>query len=411
MTRKVSRREAARREVVKGIPGVHSLFVVNQVTGPLMRELLEDLEDYGIRCTVLTGWVDSDVEDDLRFRIVRSVRLRKFPLWKRLLTWSAFAVHAAVALVRRRNTAALVVTNPPIVPLMLPFLTRLTGLRYVLLCYDIYPDIAERMGLLAPGGRVARVWRRLSGRAMRAAQGVITLGSHMADTLRAHLPPGQTCPIEVIPNWADTRVIEPLAKTDNPFARRHGLEDKFVVMYSGSFGATHDIDSILEAADRLQDLQDVQFMLIGGGTRQREVAEQVECRGFPNVTLLPLQPFSALPFSLASADCAIVCLDEGYEGVAVPSKTYYALAGGAAILAVSPPETELTDLIAESGCGIHILPRSPDGLEKAIRTLYCDRPLLTRCRAASRAVAEKRFSRTRLTKHYERFLRQCLSDV
>ena len=43
-----------------------------------------------------------------------------------------------------------------------------------------------------------------------------------------------------------------------------------------------------------------------------------------------------LPLSLASADCAIVRLDEGYEGVSVPSKTYQMMAAGAAILAVEP---------------------------------------------------------------------------
>jgi glycosyltransferase involved in cell wall biosynthesis len=274
----------------------------------------------------------------------------------------------------------------------------------VLLLYDIYPDVGERMGLLKPGGLVARAWRRASARSMLAAEGVITLGEHMAETLRGHLRPGDECPIEAIPNWADTDVIRPRPKGDNPFAREHGLVGKFVVMYSGSFGATHDTESIVEAAASLRDLADVQFVLIGGGTREREVADLVASRRLPNVTLLPFQPLNVLPFSLAAADCAVVCLDEGYEGVAVPSKTYHALAAGAAILAVSPLETELVDLIREEECGVHILPRQPEYLAEAVRRLHGDRALLGRMKAAARDAAEGHFSRRLLTRQYFEFL-------
>ncbi|OPX22707.1 MAG: hypothetical protein B1H04_04640, partial [Planctomycetales bacterium 4484_123] len=104
---------------------------------------------------------------------------------------------------------------------------------------------------------------------------MITLGRHMAETLRRHLADWGDVPLYVIDNWADTDFIRPLAKADNPFARRHGLVDKFVVSYSGAFGATHDMESIVAAAEALLDLPDVHFLLIGGGTRQREVSEVV----------------------------------------------------------------------------------------------------------------------------------------
>jgi len=388
---------------------VESLLVVNQVVGPLARELLEDLDATGVRCAVVAGWVDGRPAAR-RFEVLGSVPLCKAPVWRRLVTWSAFAVHAWAILARRRRTPSLVVTNPPLTMLALPLLKRLFGLRYVLLVYDIYPDVGERMGLLKPGGLIARLWRRASARAMREAAGVVTLGSHMAETLRGHFRPGEAAPIEVIPNWADTEFIRPRPKADNPFSREHNLAGKFVVMYSGAFGATHDINSILGAAEQVQDLEDVRFVLIGGGTREREVAERAAARNLPNVTILPLQPLDVLPLSLAAADCAIVCLDEGYEGIAVPSKTYPSLAAGSAILAISPPETELTDLVAEERCGIHVLPRRPDDLAQAIRRFHADREYLAACKAASRAAAEERYSRRTLTHRYAEALRRWFGE-
>jgi len=238
---------------------------------------------------------------------------------------------------------------------------------------------------------------------------VITLGRHMAETLRRHLADWGDVPLYVIDNWADTDFIRPLAKADNPFARRHGLVDKFVVSYSGAFGATHDTESIVAAAEALLDLPDVHFLLIGGGTRQREVSEVVARKALPNLTLLPLQPFDMLRYTLPAADCAIVSLDEGYEGLSVPSKTYYALAAGAALLAISGPGTELTELVAEHGCGVHIPPRSPEALAGAIRRLHDDRELLSAYKSAARRAAERHFSRRAATSRYLRCLAKCLA--
>lgn len=390
-----------------GKPSPRSLLVVNQVVGPLCRELLEDLAAEGVRCRVLAGWVDAAEGERLPFDVVRGVRLRKAPTWRRLWTWSAFAVQGIRRMLRRPTEPVLIVTNPPPVMLAAPWLARLAGLEYAILVYDIYPDTAERMGLLKPGGLPARVWRRLSGEALRRARGVVTLGEHMADTLRRHVRPKERLRIDVIPNWADTDVIRPVPKRDNPFAREHGLTEKFVVMYSGSFGATHDLGSVVAAAGRLRDLEDVHFVLIGGGTREQEVAELVASAGLSNLTLLPFQPLAMLPYSLAAADCAIVCLDEGFEGIAVPSKLYSSLAAGSAILAISPPETELTDVVAETGCGVALPPRRPDRLAEAVRRLHGDRERLGRCRQAARRAAEERFSRRLATGRYRDFLARC----
>lgn len=385
--------------------GLDRLLAVNQVVGPLMAELLADLSACGVRCEAIAGWVDRRRGESPPFGHLPAARLVKSPAWQRMMTWSAFTAGAAGRLLARRDAPLLVTTNPPLMPLLMTTLKRLLDCRYVLLVYDVYPEVAERTGYIRPGGKAAELWRRLSRRAMLAADGVITLGEHMAETLRSHLRPGDECDIEVIPNWADTDVIRPIPKQDNSFAKRHNLGDKLVVGYSGSFGATHDTESIIAAAQRLADVRDVRFVLIGGGTRRGRVEQLVAERNRGNLKLLDFQPLEVLPQSLAAMDCAIVCLDEPYRGVSVPSKTYYALAAGSALLAVSPPNTELTDLIAEHDCGVHIPPGSGERLADAVRELHENPELLRRYRTAARAAAEKHFSRRIATDRYYRYLR------
>jgi len=381
------------------------LVVINQVAGPLICQLLESLADRGVDCEVFTGWVDLRPGEQPPYRIRWAQRLAKAPAWKRMVTWGVFTLQAIRRLAGLgRKAPVLIVTNPPWTMLAAPLVKRLFGVRYALLVYDIYPDVAERMGMLRAGGLVSRIWRRLSRNAMCAADVVITLGETMAATLGRHLKEGDDIAVEVVPNWADTEFICPMDKGDNPFAREHGLLDKLVVTYSGAFGATHDTESIIAAAEMLQDRPEVHFMLIGGGTRREEVERMVAEKNLPNLTLLPLQPLEKLPLLLAAADCAIVCLDKGYEGVSVPSKTYPALAAGAALLAVSSKGTELDALIDRHECGFHILPGRPDLLAGAVRRYLADPELLASHRAAARAATEAEFSLVRATSRYYELL-------
>ena len=391
----------------KAPPRRPTLLVVNQVAGPLMRQLLEGLAAGGIRCRLLTGWLDGPDPAAAPFEIDWGVPLVKHPARRRIASWGRFTLQAWRAILRHRGPV-LLVTNPPLTQLAAPLLRWLTGNRIGLLVYDIYPDVMERMGMLRPGGLVARAWRSLSRAGMRSADVVITIGGCMAATLAGHMRRGEALNAVVLPNWADTEAIRPRPRADNAFAREHGLADKFVILYSGNFGATHDTESIVAAAERLTDLPDVHVLLIGGGTRAGEVARMVAEKALPNLTLLPLQPLDRLGETLTVADCSIVCLDEGYEGVSVPSKTYSALASGAALLAVTAAGTELADLVARTGCGTVIPPRSPQTLADAIRRYHRDRDCLARAKSAARAAAEQNHSIPAAVANYRRVLSRAL---
>lgn len=377
-------------------PSLKRLVVINQVAGPLMVELLSDLRDAGIACRVLTGQIEAEEGQLAGVEILRGRRLIKKSATGRIWAWGLFTLQAIAQIVRFRREPILVVTNPPLVMLAMPLLRKLFGVRYAVLVYDIYPDVMERMGAVRAGGLVSRLWRRLSRNAMLRSDTVVTLGTAMARTLGGHLMPGDCCDIHVVPTWVDTRTIRPIDRADNLFAKQNALADKFVVMYSGSFGATHDIESIIEASERLSDAPDVQFVLIGGGTRWAELTRMVEQRRCGNVRLLPFQRRETLPYSLAAADCQIVALDEAYAGISVPSKTYYALAAGCALLAIGPAESELAELVKKHGCGLHIPPRRPDLLEAAIRRMRDEPALLAEMRGRARQAAEECYARARV---------------
>jgi glycosyltransferase involved in cell wall biosynthesis len=182
---------------------------------------------------------------------------------------------------------------------------------------------------------------------------------------------------------------------------------KFVVMYSGSFGAVHDIESFIAAAELLRDEPRLRFILGGGGTRTAEVVQQVEQKALPNLTLLPFQDPEAYRQVLAASDMAIVTLDEGYEAVSLPSKTYYCLAAGLAIVAICGETADLADLVRKHGCGVHVLPHQPGALAEVLRGLCDDSAGRQRARQSARRLAEDRFSRRQQTQRYLTYLSRC----
>jgi len=309
----------------------------------------------------------------------------------------------------RRWDLVVVTTNPPLCAWVMGLVSGMLKRPYLLIQYDVYPDVLSRMGGLRSESLLYRFLRRLSARSMRKADAVVTIAEDMAAHLRAH-GRADAFPLHVIPNWADTSVYRPLPKQANRFAEDHDLKGKFVVMYSGAFGATHDMDSMLRAAQALADLPDVVLLLVGKGTRLREIEAEVQRSGADNVKLLPWQPLEEVPRSLAAADCHIVTLDAPYAGISFPSKFYTSISVGAAILAIAPEETTLSETVRKAGIGFVVPPGNPEKLADAIRQLHAHPQETLRMRQRSRQLAEEQYDECQCTGRYVDLMRKILHE-
>ena len=76
-----------------------------------------------------------------------------------------------------RDTVVLVVTNPPILPLVPYFLSFLQKRKYVCLIHYVYPDIAVRLGYLWKNGVFYGLRERMNRRVIHGAAAGMTTGS------------------------------------------------------------------------------------------------------------------------------------------------------------------------------------------------------------------------------------------
>lgn len=365
----------------------------NQGAGPLLREFVASAAD-------LIGPVTYYAHDTVLgalpgVRMVKTTRHRNDSAIGRISSWLTYMLFAGVkGLMEPGNPLLFIVTNPPLSPVLGYIAKKLKGQRYALLFYDIYPEALERFTRLSNRSLISRVWRRLNQLALHNADRVITISPQIANMLLQYWPTGNDrAQIDIVPTWVDTDRIRPFPKAENWFAQKHLQVEKLTVLYAGNLGAMHDISMLPEVADRLRDHVTVHFLIIGEGARKKDLDARCAELGLQNVTLLPLQDESVLPYSLATGDVALVALASGAEGVCMPSKTYYMMAAGNALLGLSQAGSDLDMVIQKYQCGVNIFPGDVDSAVRAITQYLANPAILQSHRQAARQAAESYFSR------------------
>jgi glycosyltransferase involved in cell wall biosynthesis len=172
--------------------------------------------------------------------------------------------------------------------------------------------------------------------------------------------------INYIPIWQDGNIIKPLDLNKNSFIRVNNLSSKFIVQYSGNMGLWNDMVTFGKAINQIND-QDIQFTFIGDGIRKNELVKSLNQNA--NIQFFPFQPKSKLNVTLSACHIALVSLNRGLEGIAVPSKIMGILAAGIATIALVPKDSEIALIINDGKCGIVIDPGDVKGLIHSIKLL------------------------------------------
>lgn len=382
-----------------------ALLILNQMAGPMTWELAVDLGKQLGQVAVLTGHPDTLAKgSDNHVALFRSAPYQRGNLLVRSWCWLRYTVHAFFWLWRwPSKLPILAFTNPPLVIWLCWLMRRIRGTPYAVMVHDIYPDAVINLKAAAPNNPVMRLWRWFNRFAYQRAAVVITLGEQMAAHLEQQFDPTRTLAgrIRIVPPWADDQRLTRPEKADNWFARKYRQVDCLTVMYSGNMGRGHDIETLLEAAQRLREDTSVHFMFIGAGPKWNMVKQFLATRspGQDNVTLLPWQEESVIPFSLATADVGVVSLEAEMTGLAVPSKAYYFLAAGAPLLALCHADCELAETIERFGCGQVVIPGDADALSANIHRLASEPTLLSDWRAGAK-LASEHYSRQKNTRRF-----------
>ncbi len=285
----------------------------------------------------------------------------------RLSAGFVFTAAAFAELMRRpKHDVLLVVTNPPSLAMAAHAVRKLRGTPYVYLVHDLYPDVANVLGVLEASSPASRILHRSQKQWLSAASRVIVLGRCMREYV-AEKYSLSADNIDVIPNWSDPRQIVPAATSR--FRTEHNLEG-IVALYSGNFGKHQDFDVILDAAKILQAKgSPVSFALAGKGAQEAHIAARLKNEAIHNVRMFGLADSGSYADMLAAADIGLVTLARGADGIGVPSKFYNILASGRPTVAVVARNSEVALVLKESDSGIQVDTGDAENLAAALERL------------------------------------------
>ena len=334
------------------------LLVLNQyywpgieATAQLLTELCEGLSpDYDV--TVVAGTTSGagpgrQVRNGVEIVRVPSTAFDRARMSLRAANYLSYLVFAAVrGLAARRPDVVLTKTDPPVVGLAALLVARRFAVPLVAVVKDLFPETAVELGRLRSPA-AAGAMRAAIDFYLRRADRAVAIG----ETMRRRLSDRGIDSV-VISDWVDTSAIHPVEQE----------RDGFVVMHSGNLGHAQDLDTLIEAAARLPEIE---FRIVGSGARRAELERLAT--GLPNVSFHPYRPREQLSESLSAASLHFVGLASGLSGYVVPSRLYGVMAAGRPALVAADEESETAQLVRRVDCGVVVAPGRPDEVAAAIR--------------------------------------------
>jgi colanic acid biosynthesis glycosyl transferase WcaI len=334
-------------------------------------------------------------------------RFGRHNLMGRAVDYATFYVSAAWKVWQMVRSGDIVIakTDPPLLSVVAAPLTRWRGAKLINWLQDIFPDVAQAVGV--GRGRlfcvVYRVMRTLSTGSLHKASANVALGERMADRLSALGVAAHR--IRIIPNWADGELVRPLEHSANRIRCEWGLENAFIVGYSGNLGRAHEYETLLNAIERIErhvgpqiavhgdQPRELVWLFIGGGALYDQFQAEVHRRGLTSVAFRPYQPRERLAESLSAVDVHLVLLRPELEGLIVPSKIYGILAAGRPTIFIGDKNGDIARLLARLECGRTVQTGADADLARSVVELARQPALSRRMGLEARRAFETEFDK------------------
>ncbi len=326
----------------------------------------------------------------------------------RLAFYLSYMGSAALAglLLARGHYDLLYATSPPLfVGGAALALSRLRRIPLVFEVRDLWPESAVALGELANPHAIALAGK-LEKLCYNRARHIVVVTEGIRQRLAAR---GYRDKLVLIPNGANTDLFRPDPDGAAALRARLGLEGRFVVLYAGVHGLAQGLETVLEAAHRLQTVPQVHFLFVGEGPCKADLLALKDHLGLTNVTLLPECPRSEMPAFFSAADVALVPLRrlELFQG-AVPSKMFDAWACGCPVLLTVAGEARR--VMEQAEAGLFVEPEDADQMVQAILRLRAEPDRARRYGENGRRFVEMYYSRQRLAARLEALLLEVVGE-
>lgn len=260
-------------------------------------------------------------------------------------------------------------STPPIQGAMAALIKKIRHIPLVYNLQDIFPDSLVSTGMTKKGSLLWKIGRIIENFTYCNADKIIVISEDFKRNILAKGVPEEK--IEVIYNWVDETAVIPISRCENPLFAEFGLNpDKFYVVYAGNLGSAQNIDILLDAANLLRDISNVQFLIFGAETQAQSYMARAQQMGLVNLRFLPLQPYEKVSYVYSLGNVAVVSCKRGFGDIAMPSKTWSIMSAGTAVLASFDGGTDLQRIIETNDLGLFTEAEDVQAFVSAVNSLH-----------------------------------------
>lgn len=176
--------------------------------------------------------------------------------------------------------------------------------------------------------------------------------------------------VSFIPYGTDIDMFSP-GVDGSEIRNRYGINDNFVILYSGALGQANDIYTIIRAAQRLNSQPVIKFILFGDGKERKKLEAEVKNSNLENIIFAGALPKKEMPAVLAAADvCLAILQDIPMFRTTYPNKVFdYMAAGKATVLVI---DGVIRDVVEASEGGVFVKPGDDEQLAQVLSDLASD---------------------------------------
>lgn len=306
-----------------------------------------------------------EIKDGVDIQRIKYIQLKRGSKIGRLINYFSFTFKAMLHIGKLKNYKSVIVySNPPILPLVAVMANVLFKTKIVFVSYDVYPEVAYASKTLNPGSLISKVMNKLNHQLFKRVTKVISLTDEMKDFLLENRKELTEDKVVTIPNWAHEKLIVPSKEAYDRFGYN---ENQFIVSYFGNMGTCQDMETLMEAVEKLRNDENIKFLFVGHGNKVDSIREKIRKDQLKNIQLLDFLTGKDFEQAVAISSCCVVSLEKGLKGTCAPSKYYSYLQGGKPILGIVEEGSYLEAEIKKEKLGYVTHNQNSDLLVKHIK--------------------------------------------
>jgi glycosyltransferase involved in cell wall biosynthesis len=287
------------------------------------------------------------------------------------------------------------ISVPLTVGLAAQWIKRQHKIPFIFEVGDLWPDAPVQMGFVKNYFFSVLLYQ-LEKSIYQSADAIVALSPSIQSAIEKKVPGKK---VHLLPNMADCDFYKPEEK-DPALEGKFRVTGKFVISYIGAVGLANGLDYLLECANASRKAElPIHFFICGDGALTDRLKGSVNQMTLSNLTFIDFTNRNGVKELLNVTDAAFIC----YKPIPIletgsPNKLFDGLAGGKLILINFGGW--IRKEMEENKCGVYTDPHQPTDFIKKIKPFISDLELLNTYQRAARQLAEKKYSRSLLSKKF-----------